>query len=285
VVDYYLPANVSEVKLEILDARSNVIRSYQSSSAPRSPQPATDPEAYNKICQQKPSASDCGLPLYWPAPPQVLKTSAGEHRFLWDMHYDVVPGTVGGRPGGDDEAGAVPHRTMPEIDAPWAPPGSYTVRLTADGQDRSQPLSLLLDPRVKITPPVEQIFALTKQVEDAARKASKARSEAEAAMSKLQADGSSNGSQSLIEQLMALAPPVDSKTNASETAEAGFRPGMSTPSSPATLTNISGRLITSVMSMQGSEMPPTDLQLSACRTQLAAYASLMTRWTVLRAKL
>ena len=37
------------------------------------PDPATDPVAYNKICQQTPTAPDCGLPLYWPAPPDVLK--------------------------------------------------------------------------------------------------------------------------------------------------------------------------------------------------------------------
>ncbi len=186
VLDFYLPSAASELKLEILDAQQNVIRTYTSANAPPSPHPATDPEAYNKICQQNPSAPDCALPLYWPAPPRVLQTSAGMHRFLWDMHYDPVPGTVGGRRGGDDEGGAVPHRTAPEIDAPWAPPGSYSVRLTADGQVQSKPLLLLLDPRVKVSPQVEQIFALTKQVEDAVRKASKARSEAEAAIAKLQ---------------------------------------------------------------------------------------------------
>ena len=35
------------------------------------------------------------------------------------------------------------------MDAPWAPPGTYTVRLTADGKQYEQPLTLRLDPRVK----------------------------------------------------------------------------------------------------------------------------------------
>ncbi len=194
------------MKLEILDAQRNVIRTYQSSNVPPGPHPATDPEAYNKICQQNPSAPDCGLPLYWPAPPQILKTSAGMHRFLWDMHYDAVPGTVGGRRGGDDEGGAVPHRTAPEIDAPWAAPGQYSVRLSVDGQAQSQPLLVLLDPRVKVTPEAEVIFTMTKQVEDAARRAAKARSEAEAMIAKLQGATSTATSQAQLKSLQELVP-------------------------------------------------------------------------------
>ena len=33
--------------------------------------------------------------------------------------------------------------------APWASPGTYTVRLTVNGASYSQPLTLKLDPRVK----------------------------------------------------------------------------------------------------------------------------------------
>ncbi len=282
VLDYYLPSEASDVKLEILDAQGNVVRTYQNAKVSPGPHPATDPEAYNKICQQNPGAPDCGLPLYWPAPPLIVKVSPGMHRFLWDMHYDSVPGTVGGRRGGDDEGGAVPHRTAPEVAAPWAPPGTYSIRLTADGQVQSQPLQLLLDPRIKITPPVEQIFALTKQVEDAARNAVKARAAAQAAIAKLQASGSSPASQGLIGKLQELAPSSDGKGNGSEGAEGGFGPRAPAPSSPATLTNISGRLITSVMGMQGSELPPTESQLQACRKQLAAYTELLAHWTALR---
>jgi hypothetical protein len=269
IVDYYLPSAVSEAKLEILDAQRKVVRTYQSSTAPTGAHPATDPDAYNKVCQQNPSAADCGLPLYWPAPPQLLKLSAGMHRFLWDMHYDPVPGTAGGRRGGDDEGGAVPHRTALEIDAPWAPPGTYSVRLTFDGQMQSQPLLVLLDPRVKVTPEVEQIFTLTKQIEDAARHAARARSEAQAMIAKLQTRSSSAASQSLLKKLQELAPASDPKASANDGTEITFDPRATAPSSPPTLTNIGGRLVTSAMSMQGSELPPTESQLAACRKQLA----------------
>src|SRR5205807_2307401 len=75
IIDYYLPGASGEVKLEILNAQGKTLRTYSSTDAVRSPDPATDPVAYNKLCQQNPTAPDCGLPLYWPAPPSILKTS------------------------------------------------------------------------------------------------------------------------------------------------------------------------------------------------------------------
>ncbi len=142
-----------------------MIRTYSSTDPVRNPDPATDPVAYNKICQQTPTAPDCGLPLYWPAPPQVLKTTAGMHRFTWDMHYDPIPGGGGGGRGGGGGGGAVPHRTYPGVNSPWVAPGAYTVRLTANGQSLTQPITVKMDPRVKITPEVQQIFTLTTQME------------------------------------------------------------------------------------------------------------------------
>jgi hypothetical protein len=142
---------------------------------------------------------------------------------------------------------------------------------------------VLLDPRVKVTPDVEQIFALTRQVEDAARKATKARAEVQAFLARLRARGASVGSRALLDELQALAPASDSKGSGTEEGQApAFAQIASVPMSPATLTNISGRLITSVMGMQGSELPPTQTQLAACRKQLADYSAVMARWTALR---
>ena len=59
IVDYYLPAAAGEVKLEFLNAQGKVIRTYSSSDPVRNPDPATDPVAYNKLCQQTPTAPDC----------------------------------------------------------------------------------------------------------------------------------------------------------------------------------------------------------------------------------
>src|ERR1017187_4729742 len=69
IIDYYLPAAANgEVKLEFLNTQGELIRTYPSNDPVRSPDPATDPVAYNKLCQQTagqvPATPDCGLPLY-----------------------------------------------------------------------------------------------------------------------------------------------------------------------------------------------------------------------------
>ena len=147
LLDYYLPSNASQpVRLEILDAAGKVVRHYTSAMNPTGPTPTSDPIAYDKMCQQMTTLPDCGLPLYWPAPPLMLGTSAGAHRFSWDLHYDPVDGSEAGFGIG---GGAVPHRVYPSVNTPWAPPGAYTVKLTVDGASYTQPLTLKMDPRVK----------------------------------------------------------------------------------------------------------------------------------------
>ena len=210
IVNYYLPSASSEVKLEFLNRQGKVIRTYSSTDKVMNPDPATDPAAYNKICQQDPNAADCSLPLYWPAPQQILKASAGMHRFTWDMHYDPIPGAGGGgRGGGGGGGAAVPHRTYAGVNSPWVAPGTYTVRLTANGQALTQPIVIKLDPRVKITPEVQQIFTLTTKMSDNARAAGIAYKEARELLDKLKASG---GNEALIKKLEDLAPAETAPT-------------------------------------------------------------------------
>src|SRR5260370_40875052 len=229
LIDYYLPSAAGEVKLEILNPLGKVIRTYSSKDPVRSPDPATDPAAYNKICQETPTAPDCALPLYWPAPQQVLKTGPGMHRFSWDMHYDPLPGVGGGGGrGGGGGNGAVPDRTYPGVNSPWAPPGAYSVRLTADGQTRTQPITIKMDPRVKITPEVQQIFTLTAQIEDKARNAPAAYKEARHLAANLKARPQSAANDALLKQIDELAPAEPPEADAggglsgSRTAGCGY---------------------------------------------------------------
>ena len=256
LVDYYLPSDASEVKLEFLDRENHVIRTYSSKDRVRNPDPALDPEAYDKLCQATPNAPDCALPLYWPAPPQILKTTAGMHRFAWDLHYDPIPGSGGGgRGGGGGAAGAVPHRTYSNVNSPWVAPGTYAVRLTANGQTLTQPIVVKLDPRVKVTPEVQEIFNLTTKAENAARNALAAYQEARA----------------LAASKPALAKKIDE-----------LAPAEADPATPS-LASIAGQLVASVMPMQAAEMPPTALEIEACQKQLASAAALMAKWNALKA--
>jgi photosystem II stability/assembly factor-like uncharacterized protein len=251
VVDYYLPASVGDVKLEILDAQNKVVRTYSATGDPvRTPHPATDPVAYNKICQQNPSEQDCSLPLYWPAPPQFLKTTAGMHRFIWDMHYDPLPGGAPGGRGGGGANGAVPHRTYPAVNSPWVAPGNYTVRLTANGHSQTQPIVVKMDPRVKITPEVQQIFTLTAKMESNARNAAAAHKDAEELKAKTPSDAVKTQIDAILPELASIGPAM----------------------------------VGAVQGMQGAEMAPTATQLQAASQQDAAYTALMAKWAALKLK-
>jgi hypothetical protein len=279
LVDYYLPnASSNEVKLEFLDPEKHVIRSYSSKDAIRDPDPATNPAAYNKICQQDPTAQDCGLPLYWPAPHQVLKTSAGMHRFSWDMHYDPIPGGGGGGRGGGGGGGAVPHRTYPGVNSPWVAPGFYTVRLTVNGKSYTQPIAIKMDPRVRITPEVEQIFTLTTRMENNVRSAQAAYKDARAMLEKVK------GNEALAKQIEEIAPAAPARGDGGGRGGRGGG-GAPEPATPPTLADIAPRMVASVMPMQAAEMAPTATELKAAAEQQTAYTALMTKWSALKLKM
>ena len=72
-------------------------------------------------------------------------TSVGHHRFVWDLHY--APPRESRR---QHSIAAVYHNTPTGPQGPFVAPGSYTVRLTVDGNGSEQPLAVKLDPRSKI---------------------------------------------------------------------------------------------------------------------------------------
>ena len=293
IVDFYLPAAATDAKLEFLDGAGQVIRTYSSTDPVRNPDPATDPAAYNKLCQDTPSAPDCALPLYWPAPPQVLKTTAGMHRFTWDLHYDPIPGGGGGgRGGGGGAGGAVPHRTYPSVSSPWVAPGTYTVRLTSGGKSVTQPITVKMDPRVKVTPEVQQIFTLTSRFEKDAHAAISAQKDVRALIDKLKAKPPTASQTALIAKLEEIAPAEAAAAagggrggggrGGAAGGGRGGRGGAAAAAPAVTLADIGGQMVTSVMAMQASEMPPTGAQLEACTKLETAYTALMAKWSSLK---
>jgi photosystem II stability/assembly factor-like uncharacterized protein len=85
VIDYYLRTPAAEVKLEILDAKGQAVRSF-SSNEPEAPRPARRQEAIAEI---------------WIAPPARLTVNRGLNRFVWDLKNTegvfVLPGTYQAR--------------------------------------------------------------------------------------------------------------------------------------------------------------------------------------------
>jgi len=128
MIDYFLSKGANgAVTIEIKDAKGQSVRKYSSADKPV--------EANPKRLK---------IPSYWIRPLQSVSTKAGMHRFLWGMHYTPVPDVVPEFP-----ISATYRNTAPEATSPWAAPGDYAVMLTVDNKSFSQPLTVIMDPRVK----------------------------------------------------------------------------------------------------------------------------------------
>jgi hypothetical protein len=113
------------VTLEVFNAAGELVRRYASDDQPEPPL-----EGQN-------------VPDYWPRPPQVLSAEAGLHRFVWDLQYPRPAVFRFSYP-----ISAIPYNTPVTPAGPWVLPGTYTVRLTVDGQALRQQLVVKMDPRV-----------------------------------------------------------------------------------------------------------------------------------------
>ena len=125
IIDYYLKNNsTNEVTLKIFDSAGNLVRRYSSHNKPY-------------------EMPEVNVPLYWIRPQQILSAEAGEHRFIWDMHYDPLNEEI------SFPMTAIFKNTPPRINSPWVMPGTYTIQLTVNGKMYKQPLLIVMDPRVK----------------------------------------------------------------------------------------------------------------------------------------
>jgi hypothetical protein len=127
IIDYYLSEKTNAViTIDIEDAAGNIIRHYSSADT-----------LY--------AVPAVNIPLYWVRPQQLLSGAAGAHRFVWDLHYQPInqPPAY--------SMGAIFENTPPAPTGPWVMPGIYNVLLTINGKTYTEPLKVVMDPRVKTT--------------------------------------------------------------------------------------------------------------------------------------
>ncbi len=120
-VDYYLKQPAQKVTMEFLDAQGKVIRTFTGTpaDAERRPQGSGgDEEGFRRPPEPHPAVS------------------AGLHRLSWDMRY----------PGATDFPGMIMWAASTR--GPQAPPGSYQVRVTADGQTATQAFAIKREPKL-----------------------------------------------------------------------------------------------------------------------------------------
>jgi len=280
VIDYFLPQVNSEVKLDILDAKGIVVRSYSSKDPVLDPHPAFDMAAYDKICQKTPGATFCGLPLYWPGPPNTIAGKAGMHRVYWDMHFEPFEVEDLADAGDEEATGAVPHRTYDAVNAPWAPPGTYTVRLTVDGKTMTQPITVKLDPRVKTpAPALAQLAALSREMYDGAVAARSAFASARVIAGQLEKVPG--------DDMAAFRAKIDSLAPAPSRGggrAAAFRRRFGGGAQAPTLESVSSGMMGAAMAMQGADVAPTASQVAACERARKQSAEVMGKWNALKTK-
>jgi hypothetical protein len=117
------------VTLEILDAQGKIVRKFSTNDKPE-----PSPEELSKEL----------IPRYWIRISKPLSSSAGMHRWVWDLRYPSPRAIRSEFP-----ISAVPGDTPRSPEGPMAIPGEYTVRLTVNGHSFSEPLAVKMDPRVK----------------------------------------------------------------------------------------------------------------------------------------
>ena len=246
IINYFLKENTkSEVVLEIFNAAGQSIRRFSSLDKPY------------KI-------PDVNIPLYWIRPQQILSGEAGAHRFVWDLHYkplDVSP---------QYPISAIYQNTSPDPTSPWVLPANYTVKLTVNGKTYTQPLTVKLDPRVKVT------AADLKVQHDLSVQSYEGRQQAMAVLSeikdlKLNIKGLlANSKVPETDKLKALESKLSTLEN---TLQGNTEPSFSRLESAfSSVYNI----------LHDTDMPPTSQTISAANENIAKMKTLMAQWNALK---
>ncbi len=166
-LDYFLgQAAAGPVTLEIVDAQGRVARKYSSVDKPG----ASTEELAKEL-----------IPVYWVRRTKSLSTTAGMHRWIWDLHY-ATP--ISSRT--DYPISAIPGDTPKVPQGPLALPGNYKVKLTVNGHTYSEPLLVKMDPRVKTsTEGLAQMFHVESRLAGMMNESTRAVAEARSAREQL----------------------------------------------------------------------------------------------------
>ena len=253
IVEYHLKQAASGVvTLEILDRAGAVIRRFASDDKARE------------------IRDEGNVPSYWIRPSRILSSAPGLHRFVWDLHYAPPVGSTPGYP-----ISATPGDTEPEPKGPFVVPGSYSVRLTANGKAYTQPLVVKMDPRVKQpAAALQQQFDLSKRVYDAINTIQATLPKVQQARERAQAAGNTD----LAQQLQTLAGATGGRGRG---GGGGGGRGRGGAAGAASLASVAGQLSGLYGSTQdGSSTPPSQTR-DAIEAALKDYDALMAQVTPL----
>jgi photosystem II stability/assembly factor-like uncharacterized protein len=278
IINYYLKSAASApVTLEITGADGRLVRRYSSTDEIFKPDPAT-----------------ITVPLYWFRDLVPLSTAAGMHRFTWDLHYQPLdaldPAQPAGVGGPTLPIAAIVRNTIAAPTTPWVNPGTFAVKLTANGKTYTQPITVKQDPRVK-TPPLamQQVYSLSKGAYYAAVDARVASREARMVAEQLarlrpQVTGAAVESlAALDERIEALEPGPQRGPGFGAVPTRLGAPTASSPPPPDSLSGAIATLSAAMNMLQGADVRPTTVQVNAITAARTAAEKLTAQWRAMKA--
>ncbi|HEX2640041.1 MAG TPA: hypothetical protein VHL50_05690, partial [Pyrinomonadaceae bacterium] len=251
-----------EIKMQIVDSAGKLVRTMTSAQPPAYERPP--------------------YPEYWlkPSAERALSTDVGTNRTNWDLRYDDPPGF---NPDINNQMNATPGSVSPGPHGPLALPGTYTVKLTVDGQTYTQPLVVHNDPRVGESPSVMAALRAQNQLAMAAVQGMKQAYAANEEVSALRAELASMTHGSGPSDIASAAAALDAKLATLGGApprggRGGFGGPARAPGSVLPFYAVNGifNTVLGPLSQNGLDMPPTTAQIhtweSGCK-ELTATAN------------
>ena len=252
ILDYWLKDAASgPVSLEILDAKGKTVRLFSSEDK-----------------HAAPDLSQINNTPEWETAPSQLGTSAGMHRFVWSLLYPAPEAL-------QDAAGE---------GGVWALPGRYSVKLTVDGKSYVQPLTLLLDPRVKHATSkdlaAQQVLAFKIEAERA--KLAAAASDVSSVLKQLAA-AEAKAPAELAARLKTFERDVSGDTEL-HAVPVGFGQPGAAPEKLGSLSYVMGAMDALQPSVQNADGPPSPDALKGYAEQRAMAAKAIAGWETMKAK-
>ena len=246
LIDYWLPADVARVELEVRDSSGKVVRRFASDDKPeRLP---VEPYFHSR----------------WQVAPPMLSAKAGAHRFVWNLrgvrpksaHFEYTIAATAGR-----DTPALPEGVL-------VAPGDYTLVMKAGDRELKSKLVVKGDPRVRVdTQAIAAAHALYAEV--AAELARGYVAIGELAALKKQADAlAKQKKEPALDALVAAAAPLSAAEG-----EQGLNFGAITE----TLAGIATDL-------EGSDRLPTQAQRDVLAVLRKRHAATFAAWDAVKAK-
>jgi photosystem II stability/assembly factor-like uncharacterized protein len=246
IINYRLGADAGKpAVLDILDEAGRTVRSFSSADS------------------VEPIEKDLNVPTYWVRPQQRVATGRGTHRFVWDLHYPP-PKVLGHEYPISAIYGDTPRFPL----GPAVLPGTYTVRLTANGRSFTQPLTIKIDPRVEITDAGLRLQRdIGVRMNDAISRDFAALSEVRARRALLRAQREGAKAKQVADSLVALDSLLAN-------IETGARRG-----GAAGLVVLNEQLAGILDTVEGADAEPTSQVVAAAGDLEKALAALVSQWS------